>query len=72
MNWLKPIWWRNSMICYAIKRDDGKYMNVFGSHFETSIKIWKTKKGAENWFGTHRFAYKNTCKVVKVEIREVE
>lgn len=60
------------MSCYAIKRDDGKYLNVFSSFIETSIRIWKTRKGAEHWFINNKFTYKNISKVVKVEIREVE
>ena len=60
------------MIVYAIKNKDGKFLNTFGSFFETSIKIWKSKKGCDNWFKLHNFVDKRNSKPIKVKIEEVE
>ena len=60
------------MIVWVIKDKEGRYLNIFSSFFETSIKIWKTEKGCKNWYKSHFFTDKKQSKPVKVEIKEVE
>lgn len=67
------------MICYAIKNDEGKYlaMRQGYEHYWTTIDFadlfrgvqgHNPKKSAE----AYRDSYYPDCKVVKVEIKEIE
>ena len=67
------------MICYVIKNDNGKYLAISGNytHYWTTIDFayyfrelpgYNPKETAEEFRDNH---YPD-CKIVKVEIREIE